>query len=116
MRAIVLYLHVHQPYRIRHYTALDTGNSHDYFDSGYDAQTNNERIVHKVAEQSYLPANQRLLRMLADHPEFCLSLSITGTIIEQLERWAPAALQSFKDLVATGRVEIVAETYYHSLA
>lgn len=115
-RAIVLYLHVHQPYRIRHYTALDTGNAHNYFDAPYDAQTSNERIMHKVAEKSYLPTNARLLRMLNDHPEFKLSMSITGTVLEQLERWSPAALQSFKDLVATGRVEIVAETYHHSLA
>jgi alpha-amylase len=43
-------------------------------------------------------------------------LSITGVVIEQLERWSPAALQSFKDLCATGRVELLAETYHHSLA
>ncbi|MBX6334471.1 polysaccharide deacetylase family protein, partial [Candidatus Saccharibacteria bacterium] len=43
-------------------------------------------------------------------------LSITGTAIEQMEAWAPEALQSFKNLTDTGRVEIVAETYHHSLA
>jgi alpha-amylase len=43
-------------------------------------------------------------------------MSITGTVLEQLERWSPEALKSFQDLVATGRVEIVAETYHHSLA
>jgi alpha-amylase len=116
MKAIVLYLHVHQPYRIRHYTALDTGNDHNYFNAGYDAQTSNERIMHKVADKSYLPTNQRLLRMLQDNPGFRLSLSITGTVLEQLELWSPEALQSFKNLIATGRVEVVAETYYHSLA
>lgn len=115
-KAIVLYLHVHQPYRVRHYTVFDIATRHDYFDSEYEDRTNNERIVHKVANKSYLPTNRRLLQLLTDHPEFRLSLSITGTVIEQLERWAPEALQSFKDLVATGRVEIVAETYHHSLA
>jgi alpha-amylase len=50
------------------------------------------------------------------HPEFKLSLSITGTVLEQLELWAPEALRSFQELCATGRVEIVAETYHHSLA
>lgn len=115
-KAIVLYLHVHQPYRVRHYTIFDAGVTHDYFDAPYDDRTSNERIVHKVAQKSYLPTNQRLLKLLHQYPEFRLSLSITGTIIEQLERWAPDVLQSFKDLVATGRVEIVAETYHHSLA
>jgi alpha-amylase len=115
-KAIVLYLHVHQPYRVRHYTIFDAGVDHRYFDAPYDDRTNNERIMHKVAEKSYLPTNQRLLKLLNDHPEFKLSLSITGTAIEQMEAWAPEALQSFKELCATGRVEIVGETYHHSLA
>lgn len=115
-KAIVLYLHVHQPYRVRHYTVFDSGVNHDYFDATYDDRTSNERILHKVAEKSYLPTNAKLLKLLNDHPEFKLSMSITGTVIEQLEKWSPEALQSFKDLVNTGRVEIVAETYHHSLA
>lgn len=115
-KAIVLYLHVHQPFRVRDYTIFDTGVRHNYFDAPYDDRTSNERIIRKVAEKSYLPTNHRLMKLLNEHPEFKLSMSITGTIIEQFERWAPDVLQSFKDLVATGRVEIVAETYYHSLA
>ncbi|HEY5668230.1 MAG TPA: glycoside hydrolase family 57 protein [Candidatus Saccharimonadales bacterium] len=115
-KAIVLYLHVHQPYRVRPYTIFDVGSQHNYFDTEYNDPTNNERIIHKVTEKSYLPTNQRLLQLLQEHPEFRLSMSITGTVIEQLERWAPHVLQSFKDLVNTGRVEIVAETYHHSLA
>ena len=115
-KAIVLYLHVHQPYRIRHYTIFDTGVSHDYFDAHYNDQTSNERILKKVAEKSYIPTNKKLLHLLEENPNFKLSLSITGTIIEQLERWAPAALASFKQLTDSGRVEIVAETYHHSLA
>lgn len=115
-RAIVLYLHVHQPYRVRHYTALDTGVTSDYFDADYEHQTSNERILRKVAEKSYIPTNKRLLLLLQHHPEFKVSLSITGTVLEQLEKWSPEALASFQELVRTGRVEIVAETYHHSLA
>jgi len=72
--------------------------------------------LHKVAEKSYIPTNKRLLGLLNTHPEFKLSLSITGTVLEQLEKWSPKALSSFQELTATGRVEIVAETYHHSLA
>jgi len=115
-KAIVLYLHVHQPFRIRHYTVFDSGVKHDYFDAPFDDQASNERIVRKVAEKSYLPTNARLLQLLHDNPEFKLSLSITGTVIEQLEKWAPEALKSFQTLTDTGRVEIVGETYHHSLA
>lgn len=115
-KAIVLYLHVHQPYRIRHYTVFDSGVQHDYFDAPFDDDASNERIVRKVAEKSYLPTNARLLQLLEENPEFKLSLSITGTVIDQLEKWAPEALESFQALTKTGRVEIVGETYHHSLA
>ncbi len=116
MKAIVLYLHVHQPYRIRHYTIYDTGANHNYFDSSFENVYSNERVLQKVAEKSYIPTNRRLLQLLNDNPEFKLSLSITGTAIEQMEKWSPEALQSFRDLCDTGRVEILAETYHHSLA
>lgn len=116
-KTICLYLHVHQPYRVRKYTVFDIANRHDYFDEhAPEVLTNNEYIIQKVAEKSYLPTNQRLLKLLHAHPEFRLSMSITGTVMEQLERWAPHVLQSFKALVDTGRVEIVGETFHHSLA
>jgi alpha-amylase len=116
-KAIVLYLHVHQPYRIRHYTIFDIAKEHRYFtDSTPHALTNNEFVLRKVAEKSYLPTNRTLLELLQENPEFKLSLSITGTVLEQLEQWSPETLQSFKDLAATGRVEILGETYHHSLA
>lgn len=116
-RGIVLYLHVHQPFRVRQYSVFDTASKHDYFDeTTYETDRNNEFIMNKVAEKSYRPMNALLEKLLATHPEFRVSLSITGTFIEQAERWAPDVLESFKRLVDTGRVEIVAETYYHSLA
>ncbi len=115
-KSIVLYLHVHQPYRIRHYTVFDAALKHDYFNSEYQSNASNERVLKKVAQKSYLPTNKTLLRLMNKHPEFKLSLSITGTVLEQLELWAPEALRSFQELCATGRVEIVAETYHHSLA
>jgi len=115
-KAIVLYLHVHQPFRVRHYTIFDAGRYHDYFDASSGRPENNEDVIRKVAEKSYLPMNRKLLELLKKHPEFKLSLSITGTVIEQFERWAPDVLKSFQDLTETGRVELVGETYHHSLA
>ena len=116
-RGIVLYLHAHQPLRVRKYSVFDTAINHDYFnDSVNNSGQNNEQIFKKVADKSYRPMNAVLEKLLATHPEFKLSLSITGVFIEQAEQWAPDVLESFKRLVATGRVEVVAETYYHSLA
>ena len=116
-RGIVLYLHVHQPWRVRKYSIFDTAEQHDYFDeSDTNTDRNNERVLRKVIEKSYQPMNELLEKLLKRHPEFRVSFSITGTFIEQAEQWAPEVLDSFRRLVATGQVEIVAETYYHSLA
>lgn len=116
-RSIVLYLHVHQPYRVRRYTVFDAGNDHNYFDEPYYGdRCNNEAVFKKVADKSYRPMNTLLEKLLANNPDFKFSLSITGTFIEQAQAWAPDVLDSFRRLIQTGRVEIVAETYYHSLA
>jgi len=115
-RGLVLYLHVHQPWRVRDYSVFETGVVHDYFREGSDHYAANEVIFNKVVEKSYRPMNALLKKILDSQPDFKISLSISGVFLEQAEAWAPDVLDSFKVLVATGRVEIVAETYYHSLA
>ena len=116
-RGITLYLHVHQPWRVRDYTVFDASIDHNYFnDPNPLSNYNNEKILNKVADKSYRPMNALLEKLLNSHPDFKVSLSITGTFIDQAEAWAPDVLESFKRLVATGQVEIVSETYYHSLA
>ena len=117
-KSIVLYLHVHQPWRIRDdQTLFDVGINKNYFseEKGLKRQSNGE-IFRKVAEKSYIPMNNLLEKLLKTHPEFKFSFSITGTFIDQAQEFAPEVLESFKRLVQTGRAEIIAETYYHSLA
>ena len=117
-KSIVLYLHVHQPWRIRDdQTLFDVGTNKNYFseEKGLKRQSNGE-IFRKVAEKSYIPMNNLLEKLLKTHPEFKFSFSITGTFIDQAQEFAPEVLESFKRLVQTGRAEIIAETYYHSLA
>jgi alpha-amylase len=116
-RTICLYMHVHQPWRVKHYSVFDIGASHMYFnDESPEKDTNNQFVLKKVAEKSYLPTNQVLLDLLTRHEGFRLSLSFSGSVIEQMKAWAPEALESFKALVDTGKVEILAETSEHSLA
>lgn len=117
-KSIVLYLHVHQPWRIRDdQTLFDVGTNKNYFseEKGLKRQSNGE-IFRKVAEKSYIPMNNLLEKLLKTYPEFKFSFSITGTFIDQAQEFAPEVLESFKRLVQTGRAEIIAETYYHSLA
>ncbi len=115
-RGIVLYLHVHQPWRVRNYDIFDVASKHNYFSESASPDQDNELIFHKVADKSYKPMNHLLEKLLNDHPDFKVSLSITGTFIEQAEQFDPDILDSFRRLVDTGRVEILSETYHHSLA
>ncbi|MBR9676460.1 polysaccharide deacetylase family protein [Candidatus Woesearchaeota archaeon] len=108
---ICFYFQVHQPFRMRKYSIFDIGHNRDYFD-----EEKNGEIMRKVAHKCYLPTNKLMLKLLNKHKEFKISYSISGVAIEQFEKYAPQVLESFKDLVATGRVEILSETYHHSLA
>ena len=116
MRAICLYLHIHQPIRYREYSIFDVGNDHNYYDDDYYGRQSNERIFKKVASKSYYPMLRLLEENINKHPSFKFSLSITGTWLDQASKWAPDLIKQIHRLVETGRVEIVSETYYHSLA
>ena len=115
-RGVVLYLHMHQPWRVREYSVFDIADRHDYFDNFDDKYRSNRFIFEKVADKSYRPMLALLRKLLAAYPDFCVSLSVTGTLLDQAERWAPDVIDLLRDIIATGRVEIVGETYYHSLA
>ncbi len=111
MVSVCFYFQVHQPHRLRNYSVFDIGKSQDYFDTEKNAS-----IMRKVARKCYLPTNRLLLKLLERHPEFRCSFSISGVALEQLQDYAPEVLETFKRLAATGRVELLAETYYHSLS
>lgn len=116
MSAICLYFHVHQPYRVKRYRFFDVGSDHGYFNADDETDLNNARIVNKVANKCYLPANQMWLESLERHPELRIAFSISGVALDQFEEYHPEVLRSFQRLVDTGRVELISETYYHSLA
>jgi alpha-amylase len=96
--------------RLRHYTVFD--NDDRYFD-----ETKNAAICKKVANKCYLPANRLLLRLVQQYKgRFRIAYSLTGVLLEQLERYSPEVLSTFHALADTGCVEFLAETYYHSLS
>ncbi len=116
MPSVCFYFQVHQPRRVKKYRVFNIGNDPHYFNDDSDSKTNNRKIIAKVAGKCYLPANQLLLELLNRHPEFKINFSLSGIFLEQLEEYAPEVLASFQALVKTGRVELLNETYYHSLA
>jgi len=107
-----IYFQVHQPNRLLPREAIRRGDDLHFEDDGMNAA-----ILGRVADECYLPANRMFKRLIEKHAgRFRMALSISGTAIEQMERHRPDVLESFRELVAAGGVELLAETYYHSLA
>ena len=110
MASVCFYFQVHQPFRLRRYSVFDT--EPNYFDDFKNAE-----ICRKVAQKCYLPANRLMLELIRRFgKDFAIAYSITGTAIEQFQKWAPEVVDSFRALVDTGQVELLGETFYHSLS
>ncbi len=61
--------------------------------------------------------NALLLELIQKYNgKFKVAFSLSGTFLDQMEAYAPDVLESFQKLVATGQVELLNETYTHSLA
>jgi alpha-amylase len=112
MKSICMYFQVHQPRRLRRISAFHTPPGFDYWDGKADRD-----IFDRAANKCYLPTN-RLIHELIRRTDgaFKVAYSITGTFLEQAEAFRPEVIESFRELAATGSVEFLGETYYHSLA
>ncbi len=112
MKSVCLFFQVHQPFRHRRYRFFDIDTDHYYYDD-----YTNETIMRGIAEKSYLPTNEILLKLVDKlEGKFKVAFSITGVALEQFALYAPEVIKSFQKLARTGCVEFLAETYSHSLA
>ena len=111
-KSLCLYFQVHQPARLRLYRFFDIGKDSHYYDDFA-----NRTILRRVAQKCYLPMNALLLEQINENKgQLKVAFSISGTVLEQFDRYAPEVIESFRKLAATGCVEFLSETYYHSLA
>ena len=111
-KSLCLYFQVHQPTRLRLYRFFDIGKDSHYYDDFA-----NRTILKRIASQCYLPMNALLLEAIEKSKgAFKVSFSITGSALEQFDRYAPEVIDSFRKLADTGCVEFIGETYYHTLA
>lgn len=112
MPSVCFYFQVHQPYRVGAVRYMDTVQERSPFDD-----MKNREICRKVANKCYLPMNAVLLELIKRYEgKFRVAFSISGVALEQFAEYTPEVLRSFQELVATGCVELLGETYYHSLA
>jgi len=119
MASITLNFQVHQPFRLATFQpngSISTQEIFDhYFNHGLD-----KWIFDRVCNRCYFPTNQIILELIdnfkKEKKKFKVSYSITGVFLELCERYNKDLLESFKQLVETKCVELIGETYYHSLA
>ncbi|MCM1987455.1 glycoside hydrolase family 57 protein [Methanococcoides seepicolus] len=112
MKSVCMYFQLHQPYRLKWFWPDDSKGFERYFDVAI-----NRSIFEKVARKCYLPATTLLAELVDQHEgNFKFSVSITGTLLSQCEKWNPDVLDVFTQLADSKRVEFLDETNYHSLA
>ncbi|KUG20063.1 MAG: alpha-amylase [Methanomicrobiaceae archaeon] len=104
---------IHQPYRLN--TGFAQGSVQGRRDpkEAYFSPQGREAIRRRALE-CYIPITKILLDWL-DGGLLC-AFSISGVMVEQLERWAPDALDLIGETAAHRNAEVLARTYYNSIA
>ena len=107
MPLAMFYFQLHQPFRLH----PERGK--------FLWDDKNREIFLKVAEKCYLPATQMFTELISAHPSFKITLSMSGTFLEQAELYQPDVIRALQKLLDAGQkkdqVEYLDETYYHSL-
>lgn len=114
--SVVWHLRFHQPYHTKQYTIFDAAHDHQYFNDKSGGALDNRQTFLQAADASYRPMLTHVQRALETHTGFRLSLSVSGSFFEQAEAWAPDIIATLQTIIKTGRVELLAEPYHHSLA
>jgi alpha-amylase len=109
MPNVTFYFEVHQPYRLKRvYSFIENKEFIDL--------DKNREIFSKVADKCYIPMTKLLIDLVKEYQEFKVSFSLTGVFMEQAETFKPEVIQLFQQLFDTGNMELLDETYYHSLS
>ncbi len=117
MPQVCLYFQLHQPYRLKEFNVFDLGQGQSYFSTVNDqAEDGNYQIFHKVAQKSYVPMLRLLNQVANDFDQFNLALSCSGIFLEQAQTLEPEIIDLIKNLLKKNNVELLNETYYHSLS
>ncbi|MBR4822124.1 MAG: glycoside hydrolase family 57 protein [Bacteroidales bacterium] len=112
MKKLCFYFQIHQPDRLRVFRFFDIGKDSHYYDDFV-----NRTILRRIASKCYLPMNDLILKAIQESKgKFKVAFSITGSVLEQFERYSPEVIDSFRALAATGNVEFLCETCNHSLS
>jgi len=104
---------VHQPYRLnRQFSPVPEKKKDGLFDLYFDGL--NKEILLRVADKCYNPATKIILEKLDEG--FSCAFSLSGIVIEQLQKWSPDTLSLFEQVANHRNCELIGQTYYHSIA
>ncbi len=127
MPGIVMVFEVHQPYRLdkrMHEKLLEKALSgrlepRDLEEVIFDNELN-RLVLDRASSKCYVPATRIIIENIKKYAgtprPFKVAYSISGVFLEQAAKWRPDVVEVFREAVETGMVELVEQTYYHSIA
>ena len=108
MLPVIFYFQLHQPFLL-----------HPERDKFLWDERNRDLFTEK-AQRCYLPAIRTLASLVGKWRDFKLTVSLSGTFLDQAELYQSEVVKALQDLLDAGRdgerVEFLDETHYHSLA
>jgi alpha-amylase len=121
---VVIGFKLHQPYRIRNdfleYRFKKIKVNNDELGEYYFGFKSDYEIFKRVSEKCYIPATRIILEEIdkykKDLKKVKFFFSFSGLFVEQAKKWNEELLDIFKDLIKTGCVEFLCQTYFHSLS
>ncbi|MDH2901153.1 MAG: glycoside hydrolase family 57 protein [archaeon] len=123
MTYLSMVLEIHQPIRLSQSFPFERlpriAEGLSITDRYFDKKLN-EEVFRKVARKCYYPTFSALSSMIETTKDwerpFKVSFGVSGPYLEQAIRYEPELIEMMKSLIRTGKVDILGNTYYHSLA
>ncbi|MEM1830412.1 MAG: glycoside hydrolase family 57 protein [Desulfurococcaceae archaeon] len=124
--SIIFFFEVHQPYRLNkalHSKLLEKAfrgriDINDIEEAIFDNELN-KYVLNRVADRCYIPATKIIIENIEmfknTNKPFKVTYSISGVLLEQALKWRRDIIDVFRKAVDTGMVELVEQTYYHSI-
>src|SRR6266853_2476260 len=110
---VAIHTVVHQPRRLKlPAQPIPRGASVEDIDHCVFDERINERYFREVAQNSYYPAARMFLDLVRQGMQLALGFSLS--FVRQANRWDPALLDLFRELVAEENVELIGVEPYHS--
>ncbi|AHC51490.1 alpha-amylase [Sulfolobus acidocaldarius SUSAZ] len=118
MRNVILGFEVHQPFRIKGSYFWNPQFRDNPIEKYFDNQLNRDVFL-RAKQKCYIPATKIILDEIErgenEGYDVKVFYSISGTFMEQAEKWGREVIDLLQQLSYTKKVEFLSQTYYHSI-